>query len=136
MEEPSPDIAASLDCCDHVYCFLCIHQWVNSGDSKCPQCKKEISVIRHKDREGKEASFNVESRHQNMLTYDCTECRQRIRGANLVTGSGADEAVVCDDCEEYACHIRCLTEQDAQFFELNDCWLCGLCAVILDSYDI
>lgn len=71
-----------------------------------------------------------------MIDYNCTECRERIRPANLVTGSGTDEAIVCDCCEEYACHIRCLDEVAlAEFRDNDDEWLCDLCEAILEQED-
>jgi hypothetical protein len=45
-----------------------------------------------------------------MIDYNCTECRDRIRPGNLVTGSGVDEAVSCDICMRYAVHVRCMDE--------------------------
>lgn len=135
MEEPQPQLLATLDCCDHVYCFECIHTWVDKSESKCPQCKKEIKNIIHKDAEGKDATIIVEHRHQGMINLSCTECRQRVWGRNLVTGSGPDEALQCDLCEEYACHIRCFTARQREFYNSNQCWLCDLCIAELECED-
>lgn len=70
-----------------------------------------------------------------MLVYHCTECRERIRPGNFVTGSGRDEAMICDCCEEYACHIRCFTPYQRDFFddESDDVWLCDLCIAAIEE---
>lgn len=74
-----------------------------------------------------------------MLIFNCVTCQQRIRPANFVTDSGDDEAVMCDICEEYAVHIRCMSELDVEYMELEGDWLCRECHVrvqeIEDEYE-
>lgn len=113
MEEPKPEQIATLDGCSHIYCFGCIEQWVQSSESKCPQCKALISKIIYKQN-GIEIKKEVEDRHQGMIDYNCAECSERIRPGNLVTDSGIDEAITCYFCEEYAIHIRCINSEDRE----------------------
>lgn len=132
MEEPKPDTIATLDNCLHIYCIGCIKHWVEASESKCPQCKADIGKITYTE-EGKEIQMLVEGRHQGMIDYNCTECRERIRPGNLVTGSGVDEAIACDCCEHYAVHVRCLLEDDREIFDEDQEWICALCQAILEE---
>jgi hypothetical protein len=59
MEEPNPESVATLDNCLHKYCIVCIKQWVEASESKCPQCKAEICKITYKEKD-KEIQFVVE----------------------------------------------------------------------------
>ena len=50
----------TLDCCDHKFCFKCIHTWANEKKNQCPLCKGTIKTISRKNEEGNEISINVE----------------------------------------------------------------------------
>lgn len=132
MEEPRLETIATLDNCSHKYCVGCIKQWVEASESKCPQCKAEIGKITYKEA-GKEIKIVVEDRHQGMIDYNCTECRERIRPANLVTDSGVDQAISCDMCEQYAVHLRCMDEDSRELFDEDGDWLCDLCIAFLEE---
>ena len=86
LEIPKPTELAKLDNCKHLYCFLCIKNWVDSSESKCPQCKFEIGKITYKDVEGKEIQLLVESKHQGMDC--CIKCRREFRPVEFVSDSG------------------------------------------------
>ena len=131
MEEPKPETIATLDNCSHIYCIACIEHWVDASESKCPQCKAVIGKITYKE-DGIQIQKLVEERHQGMIDYNCSECRERIRPGNLVTGSGIDEAITCDLCERYAVHIRCMDTDAKENFDEEHDWLCGLCKAMLD----
>lgn len=72
-----------------------------------------------------------------MLNYKCFGCKQRIRPANFVTGSGVDEALECDCCEAEACHIRCFNARyQAAKIELKleeEEWLCDDCITDIEE---
>ena len=92
-----------------------------------PSVQEEISEIKHKDKEGNDVSLKVEPRSQDMPVFDCTVCRQRIRQENYEPESGPNEALLCECCQECACHIRCFSKEDAEFFEEEDIWVCAEC---------
>ena len=76
----------SLDCCKHQYCLECIQQWVTKSESRCPQCKKEVGELRHKDGDMKVEEKNQGDSEEEEDYYDeeeeeeiCDVCHERVQ---------------------------------------------------------
>lgn len=53
-------INASLDCCDHTYCDMCILKWFETN-SNCPVCRKDAEKLTIKN-DGESIEIDVEQR--------------------------------------------------------------------------
>ena len=43
IEELKDDTCASIDCCDHKFCFGCVNSWAEQASNTCPNCKKKFN---------------------------------------------------------------------------------------------
>ena len=57
------DKIASIDCCEHKFCFQCIDDWTSKRENSCPLCKAVVKEIKHKTgKNGREVVKKVKNK--------------------------------------------------------------------------
>uniref|UniRef100_A0A0N5A8P9 PHD-type domain-containing protein n=1 Tax=Syphacia muris TaxID=451379 RepID=A0A0N5A8P9_9BILA len=57
------------DCCEHLFCFLCINNWVKRR-SECPLCKRLTRFIIKVSADGKETKVKVRQRTEAEFSHE------------------------------------------------------------------
>ena len=130
---------ASLDCCQHKYCYPCIQKWVKEIENSCPQCKQKIKKILFRDVIGREQSEAISDKQQEVDNFEdlnCEECKERIYERNFdARRQDRDFAVICEECLDIGKHRRCMTTSERQMWDIDLVWFCSNCIDGLSHYD-
>ena len=97
IEEVKETHLAKIECCNHVFCKDCIHEWAFKTENTCPNCKKSFNKIITKTEEIKVPDKSELKKD----ALECEICEQVI----------ADEGrhLHCGQCMDSA-HLSCLRE--------------------------
>lgn len=79
MEKPDHDQIASIDGCDHHFCFECIEQW-SERENTCPLCKNRFTKIQRLHQ----------SKRQKGDPKNSKKVKKRDQRADLPTGNPLD----------------------------------------------
>ena len=134
---------ATLDSCQHKYCFVCISKWVTEVENTCPLCKSEVKQLFIKESNSQEVkSVAVTHRRQEEIIGDCTACSEEINFADIVRSRHTEQeienmnpdtrAVSCHVCRMEFIHDKCMHESDKEVWTATHEWLCPHCVGFQD----
>ena len=90
-------------------------------ENSCPQCKKKIHHIIYKDILGRDRKEYVDDKVQEVDNFEdlhCEGCSERIYERNFDGANrDRDTAAICEECLEQGKHLRCMDEEEKDFWE-------------------
>lgn len=97
IEEVKETHLAKIECCNHVFCKDCIHEWAFKTENTCPNCKKSFNKIITKTEEIKVPDKSELKKD----ALECEICEQVI--------TDEERHLHCGHCMDSA-HLSCLRE--------------------------
>lgn len=118
--------------CFHYFCKFCILKWYNCGNTTCPICRKNFSMLAPKNfdemRKDIKNTFYYKSKQYQMMQRFKKNTEKKILCDLCQTGDKEENLLICTCCKLFYCHYFC----DLQLYITDYGYLCPNCRYIFN----
>ena len=108
MDKSAPDQKATLDSCDHKYCFNCLKNNILKNGARCPICKAKFKNITRTKSDGQKETLKIDGRIAFGKDPICFLCFKKCPFPITSDGRFSRESVSCSICNDIIMSDCCL----------------------------